>query len=232
MTTRGRRTATAIIALCALGLAAGLASTAPSRRPAPPPTPTRRPAAALRPNPKPAPEPGRLPQTHVLPPPTGPAVERLGRAVLTAVAADRIEPAVGVFFPLAAYLQVKAIPNPAADYRERLLGELRLDVEAAHALVAQGGSEPTFVELRIPQSYAHWVEPGTCYNRIGYYEVPNSRLLYRQGGELRSFGIASLISWRGVWYLVHLGAVERPAAEGVVDEPAVGPGTSRYLDTC
>ena len=40
-----------------------------------------------------------------------------------------------------------------------------------------------------------------------------------------SFGIASLISWRGVWYVVHLGAISRTSVTGVVDDPTIGPGT-------
>ena len=40
-----------------------------------------------------------------------------------------------------------------------------------------------------------------------------------------SIGIASLISWRGRWYVVHLGAVLRSGQAGVVDQPADGPGT-------
>ena len=71
-----------------------------------------------------------------------------------------------------------------------------------------------------------------CYNDIGYWEVPNARVVYRQGGRVRSFGIASMISWRGEWYVVHLGVVLRSGSEGVVDEAAAGPGTSAYSGTC
>jgi hypothetical protein len=62
--------------------------------------------------------------------------------------------------------------------------------------------------------------------------MPNARVTYRAGGQLRSFGIASMISWRGVWYVVHLGAVLRSADSGTVDEPALGAGTSAYSGTC
>jgi hypothetical protein len=48
--------------------------------------------------------------------------------------------------------------------------------------------------------------------------------VYRAGGRERSIGIASLISWRGQWYVVHFGAVLRSTAGGVVDQPASGPG--------
>jgi hypothetical protein len=81
----------------------------------------------------------------------------------------------------------------------------------------------------VPSAYAHWVDPGACFNRVGYYEVPNSRVVYRQNGATRSFGIASMISWRGVWYVVHLGSVN---SSGVVDDPSAGPGTPAPSSTC
>jgi hypothetical protein len=56
--------------------------------------------------------------------------------------------------------------------------------------------------------------------------------VYQLDGQTRSFGIASLISWRGEWYVVHLGAILRNSAAGEVDEPAVGPGYSVPSRTC
>jgi hypothetical protein len=41
-----------------------------------------------------------------------------------------------------------------------------------------------------------------------------------------------MISWRGVWFVVHLGAVVRSVAAGVVDDPAVGPGVPLPSSTC
>jgi hypothetical protein len=116
-------------------------------------------------------------------------------------------PATGLpaFFPEAAYAQVKAIADPRA---ARLLA------------------------LHIPVAYVHWVDPGVCYNRIGYYEVPNSRIVYRTAAGLHSFGIASMISWRGTWYVVHLGAVVRSQPGGIVDAPSAGAGASAPSSTC
>jgi hypothetical protein len=57
-------------------------------------------------------------------------------------------------------------------------------------------------------------------------------LVYREAGQVHSFGIASMISWRGVWYVVHLGAVLRAADEGVVDQAAAGSGSSTCSGTC
>lgn len=129
--------------------------------------------------------------------------------------------ALGAFFPLGAYLQVKSISDPAADWRNRLWHDFALDVLAAHRLV---GASASFVGVRVPSAEAAWIPPGYCYNRLGYWHDPGARLLYRQGGELRSFGIASLISWRGEWFVVHLGAVLRSAPTGIVDSPALGAG--------
>jgi hypothetical protein len=115
------------------------------------------------------------------------------------------------FFPEAAYRQVKAIPYPDSDWQYRLWYDFTLDVRAAHRLT---GRDARLVRIVVPASYELWVPPGACYNSIGY----------REHGQERSFGIASLISWRGVWYVVHLGAVSRTVVTGIVDQPAAGPG--------
>jgi hypothetical protein len=138
-------------------------------------------------------------------------------------------PAMRAFFPERAYLQIKAIADPGGDYKDRLVADFKLDVAAAHALLRSGAR---LVKVDVPDAYIHWVPPGACYNRVGYYEVPNSRLVYRIGRQISSFGVASMISWRGVWYVVHLGAVTRQAATGEVDDPSSGPGTSAPSSTC
>jgi hypothetical protein len=125
------------------------------------------------------------------------------------------------FFPEAAYKQVKAIPYPAADWQYRLWYDFTLDVRAAHRLVGPGAR---LVRVIVPAGDAAWVAPGACYNSAGYWHVPGARIVYREHGQERSFGIASLISWRGVWYVVHFGAVARSVVTGIVDQPAVGPG--------
>jgi len=136
-------------------------------------------------------------------------------------------PALGMpaFFPLSAYRQVKAIANPAADWRGRLVADFRLDVRAAHALLGRGARRATLVRVIVPSAEASWITPGVCANSVGYWHVAGPRVLYRLRGKLRSIGIASLISWRGRWYVVHFGAVLRASSTGVVDQPALGAGT-------
>jgi hypothetical protein len=136
------------------------------------------------------------------------------------------------FFPVRAYVQIKSIANPRGDWRLRLFDSYRLDLGAAHSLLGSGASTARLVGVRVPAAFAHWVPPGACYNSVGYWEVPNARVLYRERGQVRSFGIASMISWRGVWYVVHLGAVLRSAAVGVVDSPSSGAGVSVNSGTC
>ena len=128
------------------------------------------------------------------------------------------------FFPLAAYTQVKAIPYPAADWHNRLYADFRLDVAAAHDLLGAAASRARLVRVIVPAGEAGWIPPGACYNSVGYWHVEGARVLYRERGRLRSFGIASLISWRGAWYVVHFGAVLRSGAVGEVDDPAAGTG--------
>ncbi len=86
--------------------------------------------------------------------------------------------------------------------------------------------------MDVPAGQAGWVGPGRCAHRIGYWHVAGARLVYRTASGLRSFGIASLISWRGSWYVVHLGAVTRTTPTGVVDRPASGPGVPGPAGGC
>jgi hypothetical protein len=164
---------------------------------------------------------GRLPQTMKFPSTQDVAFRDAMQDVWLAVTADRPEDARPAFFPEAAYEQVKAIAFPAADWDDRLWYDFELDIEAAHA-VTGGKARLLRVEMA-PDWEAAWVPPGYCYNSAGYWHINGARLVYDRDGQERSIGIASLISWRGVWYVVHFGGVVRPAV-GLVDDPESGPG--------
>ena len=142
---------------------------------------------------------------------------------------ERPNLALPAFFPLAAYQQVKAIYDPAADWHGRFWYDFTLDVGAAHRLV---DPDARLVRVIVPTSDAAWVDPGVCANSLGYWHVPGARVVYREHGQERSFGIASLISWRGVWYVVHFGAVLRSVVTGIVDQPAAGPGVPGPAGGC
>ena len=145
---------------------------------------------------------------------------------------DSLTKALAAFFPEGAYVQLKAIASAGSDWTERLVHDYRLDINAAHALLGEGAGRAHLISVNVPSAFGHWVPPGVCYNSIGYYEMSNARIVYRENGQIGSFGIASMISWRGVWYVVHLGAVLRSTDAGTVDEPGSGSGTSVYSGTC
>jgi hypothetical protein len=173
---------------------------------------------------------GRLPQTDALPSATTPQFEAEMADLWQGVTTGAVNPGLPAFFPEGAYQQLKAIGNATSDWQYRLVGEYQQDIQAAHGLL--DGAPAKLLSVSVPTRYAHWVPPNVCYNRVGYYEVPNSRVVYEVNGQTRSFGIASMISWRGVWYVVHLGAVLRSSNQGVVDDPAEGTGFSQPSSTC
>jgi len=194
-------------------------STAPAASPSSPATAPARPLGSL----PVAPGQGSLAQTRTRPNTHGRAFRAMVSDLWLAVRTGRPSLARPAFFPLAAYKQVKAIYDAAGDWRTRLWLDFRLDVRAAHRLLGTHPRAARLVRVIVPLADAAWIDPGVCYNKVGYWHVAGPRVVYRMHGRVRSFGIASLISWRGVWYVVHFGGVTRPAA-GMVDAPATGPG--------
>lgn len=166
------------------------------------------------------PDPGALPQTDALPgDDRDPQFVAGTQALWRAIVQDNPALAKPFFFPLSAYLQVKDIPNPAQDYQDRLMASYGLDIRAAHDQLGPGAAEAKLVGVAVPKAQAEWIQPGVEYNKGSYYRVYGTRLTYEENGHTASFGIFSLISWRGEWYVVHLGPSTRPAMQGIVYEP-------------
>jgi hypothetical protein len=165
-------------------------------------------------------DPGTLPQTHALPSAADPSFGlRIGDLWQAIVTGDT-SMASPAFFPESAYLQTKAGGNNAADWRYRLLSAYQLDIGAAHALLGPDAPGAEFVGVSVPTARAVWVTPGQEENTGPYYRVYGARLTYWLDGRTRSFGIYSMISWRGQWYVVHLGPNPRPVHRGMVYQPA------------
>ena len=161
------------------------------------------------------------PQTTTFPKTSSTAFGNATHDIWLAITTDDPDYAEPAFFPEKAYEQIKAIGDPGSDWTNRLWLDFTLDLAAAHKLVKPGA---TLVKFEVPTQYAQWVPPGACYNSAGYWHVPGTRVVYRQDGTTLSFGIASFISWRGDWYLIHLGALTRSGAYGIVDDPEQGEG--------
>lgn len=156
------------------------------------------------------------------------------RALWRGILTDDPEVAMAAFFPEAAYVQIKAIADPALDWQDRLVGAFRLDLAAAHKYIfsSPGAAKARLLKVLVAEDEVAWIPPGYCYNSIGYWHAPGVRLVYEQDGQVRSIGIASLISWRGQWYVVHLGAVLRSTDSGIVDSPSAGIGTFAPAGGC
>lgn len=193
------------------------ASASPAPVATPTPTPTPSPAAAassaapsnadsegavpalVGPDGKP------LPQTEDKPSLRSKSYEKRVKLLWKAIQTDDPKVAMPAFFPLEAYKQVKAIPNPEADWNARLVKAFERDIHAAHKELGNGAGSATLAGLDLPEDKAKWMPPGSEGNKVGYYRVLGSKLRYNDASEkARTIEVTSLISWRGEWYVVHL----------------------------
>ena len=126
------------------------------------------------------------------------------RGLWEAIATDDVDRAIPAFFPVTAYAQVKAIPNPESDWKRRLVANLARDIHRLHERLGAHAGDASFAELDVASERARWVEPGDESNKLGYWRVYGSKLRYDVGGSPGAFDVSSLISWRGEWYVVHL----------------------------
>ncbi|HVH41529.1 MAG TPA: hypothetical protein VM925_04275 [Labilithrix sp.] len=149
-------------------------------------------------------DPGALPQTRDKPAPASPVLEARARALWDGIVRDDPELAIPFFFPVTAYEQVKAIPSPASDWRRRLVAAYKRDVHGLNKRLGDKAGAAKLVRLDIPDERARWVEPNEESNKLGYWRVYGTRIVYEVDGKERTLDVSSLISWRGEWYVVHL----------------------------
>jgi hypothetical protein len=152
------------------------------------------------------PDPGALPETTALPSGDDPQFVARLTDLLQAVASDRVALAAPAFFPLGAYVQVKGISDPVHDYETRLMADYDQDIEALHSEIDPEAEPVTFGSVSVPDA-AEWIRPGVEYNKGSYWRVYDTRLDFSVAGQPHWFTIASLISWRGEWYVVHLSSI-------------------------
>jgi len=69
---------------------------------------------------------------------TDPQFQAGVQAFWQAIVTDNPTVAMPFFFPLSAYLQVKAISNPASDWQQRLVGAYTQDIHSLHASLGAG----------------------------------------------------------------------------------------------
>ncbi len=152
-------------------------------------------------------DPGALPQTDERPTASGATFTSGVNGLWEAIRQDDPDLGLPFFFPESAYLQVKAIGDPAGDYQNRLIANFRDDVHTLHAQLGANAASATLVGITVPDDQAVWVQPGEESNKLSYWRVYGSTMQYQVDGQTGSFPVTSLISWRGQWYVVHLGAI-------------------------
>jgi hypothetical protein len=150
--------------------------------------------------------PATLPQTDEKPLADGEGFNLRMQALATAIIAGDSTKGLSAFFPVEAYKQVKKNTDPAADWKNRLIAAFGVDTRDANKLLGTGASNATFLGADVPNA-AVWVKPGEEYNLIGYWRVYGTKLRFDVGGTVKVVPVSSLISWRGQWYVVHLGAI-------------------------
>ncbi|MBX3207855.1 MAG: hypothetical protein KF764_22610 [Labilithrix sp.] len=149
-------------------------------------------------------DPGSLPQTRDRPAASSPALDARAATLWDAIVHDDPERALPFFFPVSAYEQVKAIHSPASDWRRRLVAAYKRDIHGLHERLGNKAASAKLVRLDVPDERARWVEPDEEYNKLGYWRVYGTHIVYEADGKERTLDISSLISWRGEWYVVHL----------------------------
>jgi hypothetical protein len=152
-------------------------------------------------------DPGTLPQTDEKPTATGAQFDAGAQGLWQAIVKDDPSLARPFFFPLSAYLQVKSISDPAGDYQNRLIANYEQDIHTLHAQLGDAASRAQLTGLTVPNDQAQWITPGVEYNKGSYWRVYGSTLDYTVDGQSHSMPVTSLISWRGQWYVVHLGQI-------------------------
>jgi hypothetical protein len=146
-----------------------------------------------------------LPQTDQRPSTSSPAFRQRIEVLAEAIVRGDAEPALGSFFPLVAYRQVKDLAKPERDYKFRLLTNFRRDVLEYHRALGAEAAQARFTGITVSEKDARWMESGSEGNKLGYFRVLRARLHFAlPAGRSRDFELTSLISWRGEWYVVHL----------------------------
>ena len=171
------------------------------------PPSTTAPPTTLPPTTTMPPDPGSLPQTRDLPTAGGPMFDAGVQGLWQAIVADNPALATPFFFPLNAYIQVKAISDPSDDWHNRLVAAYDRDIHTLHERLGNDAAGAQFLGIDVPQGRAEWITPGVEYNKGSYWRVYGTTVRYSVDGRSGSFPVMSLISWRGEWYVVHLSEI-------------------------
>ena len=151
-------------------------------------------------------DPGTLPQTDEKPTGAGTEFDSRMKTLANAIINNTPDTAISTFFPVAAYKQTKKNTDPAADWNNRLIKSFREDVATANKALGPNAKSAVFTGVTVPNT-AVWVKPGEEYNVGPYWRVFKAQMNFTVDGKTVQIPIESMISWRGQWYVVHLGKI-------------------------
>ena len=151
-------------------------------------------------------DPGTLPQTEEKPSGSGAAFDSRMQVLAEAIINNTPETAISTFFPVTAYKQTKKNTDPAADWNNRLIANFKVDVADANKKLGPNAKTAVFTGVSVPDT-AVWVKPGEEYNVGPYWRVFKAQMNFTVDGKNVQIPIESMISWRGQWYVVHLGKI-------------------------
>lgn len=151
-------------------------------------------------------DPGTLPQTDEKPSGTGAEFDARMSVLARAIIDNTPDTAISTFFPVTAYKQTKKNTNPAADWQNRLIANFKVDVADANKKLGPNAKNAVFKGVTVPNT-AVWVKPGEEYNVGPYWRVFKTQMNFEVDGKSVQIPIESMISWRGQWYVVHLGTI-------------------------
>ena len=151
-------------------------------------------------------DPGTLPQTDEKPSGTGVEFDARMKTLANAIINNTPDSAISTFFPVSAYKQTKKNTDPASDWKNRLIANFKVDVADANKKLGANAKNAVFTGVTVPNT-AVWVKPGEDYNVGPYWRVFKTQMNFTVDGKNVQIPIESMISWRGQWYVVHLGTI-------------------------
>jgi hypothetical protein len=125
--------------------------------------------------------------------------------LLTALGKGAFADVKDLFFPEAAFLQLKAIAKPA-DYYSQLVKWYEQDFTREQARFKGRGP---LVFKAIKGGSCKWKAPQTEANRIPYWSCYKRKIELTAAGKSEIIEVRALINWGRQWYITHLGPIPK-----------------------
>ena len=152
-------------------------------------------------------DPGALPQTDERPTAVGRHLHRGRRRPVGGDPSGQTRARAAVLLPEERVPPGESDQRSGGDYQHRLIANYEDDIHTLHAQLGANAANAQYVGISVPDDQAVFVQPGEESNKGTYWRVYGSTMQYQVDGQTGSFPVTSMISWRGEWYVVHLGAI-------------------------